>query len=84
MGIYNYIFRCSITCINCLRAKGYKMKRKNTKILSKQDEEKLFHCDKYNYQCCQVRDKVFIIILLMAVAFMIGLNMQEVIEAVSK
>jgi len=63
---------------------GLIMKRKNTKILSEQDEEKLFHCDKYNYQCCQVRDKVFIIILLMAVAFMVGLNMQEVIEAVNK
>ena len=60
------------------------MKRKDTKILSEQDEEKLFHCDKYKYQCCQVRDRVFIIILLMAVAFMVGLNMQEVIEAVSK
>ena len=60
------------------------MNRKDTKILSEQDEEKLFHCDKYKYQCCQVRDRVFIIILLMAVAFMVGLNMQEVIEAVSK
>ena len=60
------------------------MKRPNTKIMSEEDEEKLFHCEKYNYQCCQMRDKVFIIILLMAVAFMIGLNMQEVIEAVSK
>ena len=58
--------------------------RKNTKIMSEEEEEKLFHCDEYGYECCQLRDKLFIIILLMGIAFMIGLNMQAVIEAVGK
>ena len=60
------------------------MRRENTKIMSEEDEDRLFHCEKYRYECCQVRDKIFIIILLMGVAFMVGLNMQEIIEAVSR
>jgi len=55
------------------------MKRKDTKIMDKETEEKLFHCDKYGYECCQLRDKLFIIILLMGIAFMIGINMQAVL-----
>ncbi len=58
--------------------------RKNTKIMSEEEEEKLFHCDKYGYQCCQLRDKLFIIMLLIGISFMIVLNIQAIIEAVGK
>ncbi len=58
--------------------------RKNTKIMSEEEEEKLFHCDEYGYECCQLRDKLFIIMLLIGISFMIVLNIQAIIEAVGK
>ena len=80
LGIYRDVYRHPIISINCLRAKGYKMKRKNTKIMSEEDEEKLFKCDIYGDDCECTKKTIIKMILVFFLSFTLGLNCAEQLE----
>ena len=55
------------------------MKRDNTKIMSDEERDNLFECDKYGKECESLFKWVVRIILVAGVAFLLGLNCATVL-----
>jgi hypothetical protein len=56
------------------------MKQGNTKSLSKEEEEDLFHSDIYCNSCECVKKTIIRMIIFFYVAFTLGLNCAELIQ----